>query len=472
MKNKWQEVIDQQEEAKNLLLLTGEFGTDAINKILSGDEALLSQWKQSYIDTLSELDTESQGYIGDMTSQLAELYGVDLSPLQAQFNNVKESVNGMTDSLGSAVKAIIGKGVESAMGGNPDTAQSTMPNQNVQGGAAGSLADAFTQVGNTANDVIGNPGAEGDGTVIGEFGSMKSAVNDVTDAITTDNGSLENAILEETETAIDAFDQHTEEITNGVIPAIQSATQEMNALNETADKDIEKTITIHYETIGEKPSSTSNITVGKAHAEGTAKVSGDWSVQSDENKALVGEIGLELIVRNGKFFTVGENGAEMFDIKKGDIVFNHEQTEELLKNGRISGHGKAYADGTVGGGKFLSPDGHILRPLQEGDRGWDLMQKFQPLVDKMLKGETEIISNAVFEHQRQMEKIVKEITNNTAINNISNTKNIQPVVNVGDINITCPGVRDPEVMRNIRKLVQDEFFGIYTEAYQQMMITR
>ena len=33
------------------------------------------------------------------------------------------------------------------------------------------------------------------------------------------------------------------------------------------------------------------------------------------------------------------------------IVFNHEQTEDLLKHGHISGRGKAYADGTVGGGK-------------------------------------------------------------------------------------------------------------------------
>ena len=41
---------------------------------------------------------------------------------------------------------------------------------------------------------------------------------------------------------------------------------------------------------------------------------------------------------------MGDNGAEMFPIKKGDIVFNHEQTEALLKYGHISGHGKAYAD--------------------------------------------------------------------------------------------------------------------------------
>ena len=94
IKNKWQEVIDQQEEAKNLSLLIGEFGTDAITKILTGnDDDLLAQWKENYINTLADIDMESQGYIGDMTQQIAGLYNVDLSSLQDQFQKVKESVN-------------------------------------------------------------------------------------------------------------------------------------------------------------------------------------------------------------------------------------------------------------------------------------------------------------------------------------------------------------------------------------------
>ena len=35
----------------------------------------------------------------------------------------------------------------------------------------------------TAGEVIGEPDAEGDGTVIGEFGALETAVNDVTAAI-------------------------------------------------------------------------------------------------------------------------------------------------------------------------------------------------------------------------------------------------------------------------------------------------
>ena len=72
IKDKWQEITHQQEYAKNITILTGEFGADAIERLLSG--GLLEQWKNSYISILSAIDMETQGYIGEMTKQLAELY--------------------------------------------------------------------------------------------------------------------------------------------------------------------------------------------------------------------------------------------------------------------------------------------------------------------------------------------------------------------------------------------------------------
>lgn len=72
---------------------------------------------------------------------------------------------------------------------------------------------------------------------------------------------------------------------------------------------------------------------------GTAHASGDWSLKQDET-ALTGELGREIVVRNGRFFTVGDNGAEFTKLKKGDIIFNHRQTEDLLSKGYVTGRGK------------------------------------------------------------------------------------------------------------------------------------
>ena len=93
---------------------------------------------------------------------------------------------------------------------------------------------------------------------------------------------------------------------------------------------------------------------GTAHVQGTAYKTGTWGAQKSET-ALTGELGPELRVRGNRWDLLGENGAEFADIQKGDIIFNHAQTEQLLAKGYVTGRGKAYASGTAyasGGGKF------------------------------------------------------------------------------------------------------------------------
>lgn len=91
---------------------------------------------------------------------------------------------------------------------------------------------------------------------------------------------------------------------------------------------------------------------GTAHVNGTAGKAfknGNWGTKED-GTALVGELGQEMIVRDGHFFTVGDDGAEFVNYKKGDIIFNHKQVEELFKNGYVTsggGRGKAFAEGTA-----------------------------------------------------------------------------------------------------------------------------
>lgn len=113
---------------------------------------------------------------------------------------------------------------------------------------------------------------------------------------------------------------------------------------------------------------------------GTAHASGDWSLKQDET-ALTGELGREIVVRNGRFFTVGDNGAEFTKLKKGDIIFNHRQTEDLLSKGYVTGRGKliggnarvdgtAYSAGNNGYtiGKTLGDSGSKAYSSKESDK--------------------------------------------------------------------------------------------------------
>ena len=144
---------------------------------------------------------------------------------------------------------------------------------------------------------------------------------------------------------------------------------------------------------------------------------------------------------------MGDNGAEMFPIKKGDIVFNHEQTEALLKYGHISGHGKAYADGTVGGGKLLHPDGRISSPLQPGDKMYDMMQKFNAYFNSIDRNIEKLVPNSFYEQNREMNKMADQISYVSNITN--NNRNVQPSVHVDKIEIMCPGVTSQQVVNEV-----------------------
>lgn len=85
---------------------------------------------------------------------------------------------------------------------------------------------------------------------------------------------------------------------------------------------------------------------GTAHVNGTAYKSGSWGAPKTET-ALVGELGPEMRVRGSKWELIGENGAEFTDVRRGDIIFNHKQTEDLLSKGYVTGRGKAFASGTA-----------------------------------------------------------------------------------------------------------------------------
>lgn len=83
---------------------------------------------------------------------------------------------------------------------------------------------------------------------------------------------------------------------------------------------------------------TGSSTGKKYRINGTGRALGANGLKSNEHNAVVGELGPEMVVDpvRGVYYTVGENGTEMVDLPKGAIIYNHKQTEELLKNGYTS----------------------------------------------------------------------------------------------------------------------------------------
>lgn len=126
-----------------------------------------------------------------------------------------------------------------------------------------------------------------------------------------------------------------------------------------------RTVTYNVKSSGSvAPANGTAHSIGTAHAAGTAKnlsVNRNWGLKQNEPHALVNELKPEIIVRDGEPFVVNGGDPAFTSLRQGDIVFNGEQSEALLKNGYVTGsHGKlayegAHSLGTAfsnGTGKF------------------------------------------------------------------------------------------------------------------------
>ena len=140
----------------------------------------------------------------------------------------------------------------------------------------------------------------------------------------------------------------------------------------------------------------SSKTKGTGHAAGTPNAPG--------GKTLVGEIGNELVVNphTGKWYTVGDNGAEFVNLPHGAIVFDHEKTQRLLKNGFVGGYGDALVSGNAMAAGSPGVDSFV------GTAGNNYMPGKNPLVKNTYKA-TKASTKATKENTKALEENKKAL---------------------------------------------------------------
>lgn len=172
-------------------------------------------------------------------------------------------------------------------------------------------------------------------------------------------------------------------ISTSGLPDVQAAKSAINGLHDKSVK-----VSVSYSQSGSKPSGTNgahgiglahgSMAWSKAFSQGTISDLtdfNDWngnafahgSVRKLSSRALASgnlgadysgttltsELGPELLVRGNRWTLLGKNGAQFTNIKRGDIVFNHQQTADLLSKGStnsrasIKGGMSAFAHGTA-----------------------------------------------------------------------------------------------------------------------------
>ena len=128
----------------------------------------------------------------------------------------------------------------------------------------------------------------------------------------------------------------------------QAVQNTANAINNLQSKTITASVGVTVKV--DKPAgATGNISISNGSGSGfttgsslsmntnLAKAKGNVALAT--GKTLMGELGPELVVSGGRYFVVGQGGAEFVDLADDAIVFNHLQTKKLLGSGS-AGHGK------------------------------------------------------------------------------------------------------------------------------------
>ena len=138
---------------------------------------------------------------------------------------------------------------------------------------------------------------------------------------------------------------------NGISPTNASLVKTyINTINpnpaQTA-KNALNNIKVNINSASKTASLTVKVLAKKADAAGNigAFAKGNMALAGG-TKTLVGELGPELVVSNGRYFVVGQEGAEFVTLQKDAIVFNHQQTERLFAQGGIGSRGIPFTNET------------------------------------------------------------------------------------------------------------------------------
>ena len=458
-KSLWQELSGIEEQAKMEAALRnlGISADDILN--LSG--SAFQSFKDNYLNTLREIYSGND----DILNILQEIGGISadiLRPLAGDINGVADSIRNVSDSIsGSTGRSAGGTGYSVS-----HTGQSAGSTGQSAGGAT--LTGSIKTLGETADETLGEP--DGDG-ITGKFSELGQTVAETESHVAGVHEQMEDL---DGATATCTITVNIE--TNGALPEYASGTGIEDAVSSLGASVGSHTAAKGSTSAGSSAAKGKGTANTSAKVTGAARVTGDWGVR-EAGRTLVGELGRELWVhaKDGTFETVGDNGPEFIRTEKGDLIFDHLRTGELLSKGRITEY-RTQATESLPGDRIareygesavLTPDGTVLLPYdphRDPTPFGEIYRKWHAHMAKLDDREREdfLKIDTASEKNRQMSDAIRQISNTSIV-----TQNNRPSINVGDINITCPGVTSQAVMREVRTALTREFSGFrnYTDQW-------
>lgn len=436
-------------DTSNLLDLGQLLGITSAEDVEGVGTGSLSSIFQQLLDDITELNNQFQT--------------IDISNVISQFTLLKQAITDASAALGGEGGAMMSESGESGSTGTGANGTSGTSGSKKTSNTGGSLTEAMQTFGDTANEVLGggDEGGEGNGDseeggsgVIGKFATLRTKVEDVTAAIglgddeggggsagkssgtsSDEGGTLIEALQAEEEVAMDeemGLPKQVsmwQELYDNINKCIEAVHRLIEALSELEEFSLTVVFKGHSKaggTAGSHAKGTVTFANGTFNVSTHGYANGKIGLEKDQ-RALVSEQGVEGLVRDGQFQLIGQRGAEMMDLKKGDIIFSHSQTMALLKHGRINSRGKtignhAYADGTPINGMF-------------NFAGKDISSSVLNAISAQLTGVLTPMSSNIDTINRNVADLAASVSNVSSVNQTSN-------ITIGDIHVS--GVQDTD----------------------------
>ncbi len=368
-----------------------------------------------------------------------------LDSLRIAFTNLSAAIGEVNAALGGG-----GADQEETYGGAGQHGKNGMPSNipasGVEGGTGEGLVGAINAVKEATDASIGTGAEEEAGTAIGDFHALGSKIQEIVETkigLADEEGNSDDptTLLG----AMGALKITVDTKMPGIINWFEKLKSKIEECIKKVQELIDKIAEVEMPEGGEYTGTAVNYR-GTAipHFQGTAKYDGDWGIKKNE-KSLVGELGPEIVLRDGHYSIVGKNGPEFVNLKKDDIVLNHLQSREVLsKKNKI---GPAHAEGTLPTGFFQLTEDSTIEKLKA-----KIAEVGLPTIDG--------IKSAL---QAQTDSIMSEVRNA-----VSNNSSAETTVNQHNT-FNISGVSGEDVARQINTTLVNTFSGMSLNAYQRSM---
>lgn len=331
-----QEIIDNPSEFLNLTPNEQSLIASVLNSLNGEDwDSVSLEIKQQIVDKLNAA-FENSGI-----NQKAELVMGESGYVVTFADTTKEAM----DDAASATSEL-----DDNISALQDTVEANNPFQPWET----TLANCEASIARINNYISSNGSFSGNGGQSGGSGSINNRSNQKSNRFSTvayDDGgvstttkSLQNAqttIVDSLDAAIAKLNELAQVVAN--IPDKAAEVNKLvSAINRLRSKtlSLSATISLDIETTG------ANVSRIKTNVRSGASKTGVENIKAKVAAAkgtLMGELGPEIVVSNGRYFMVGQNGAEFVNLDKDAIVFNHLQTQQLMSTG-LTSRGMAYTN--------------------------------------------------------------------------------------------------------------------------------